>query len=196
MITLRIFSSFFFQWFLFLAATGEFSDDVKCHGNEKYRDHRCGGRASHDRGAHGLSRHGTRTPGEDKRKHTEQEREGRHQDRPESQPGSLKGGVVKASSLFMSPLRELDDKDGIFGRETDEHDEADLCIDIVHLAAQPYGYEGAKDGDRRAEEHAERQRPAFVQSRKDEKDAEQRKPEDGCVGIPSCAFFSWKLMPM
>ena len=81
--------------------------------------------------------------------------------------------------LFMSRLCKLDDQDGVLCRKADEHDEADLGIDVVHLAAEPDCGKGAEDRDGRAEEHAERQRPALILGRKDEKDAEQRKPEDG-----------------
>ena len=86
-------SSFFFRLFLFLAAAKSFCNDVKRHGDEEDSDHRCGRRAAHDRGAHDLPRHRARARGEGKREHAQEEGEGRHQDRPETQPGPLEGGI-------------------------------------------------------------------------------------------------------
>ena len=176
-------SSYFFRLSLLLAAK-EFLDDVERHRDEENSDQRRGSRASHDRGTHDLPRYRARTMGEGKREHTEKECKGCHEDRPETQPGSLKGGIGQGSSLFMSRLCELDDQDRVLCGKADEHDEADLGIYVVvHqavcLVAQPYAGERAKNRNGGTEKHAERQGPALVLGCKDEKNAEERKSEDG-----------------
>ncbi len=114
---LRMFTSISSHLLLILSATREFLDDIKSHGDEEDGDHRCSGRASHNSGPHNLSRDCACTPGEGKGKHTQEERKGRHENRPETQPGSLKGGIIETSSLFMSPLRKLDNQDGILSQQ-------------------------------------------------------------------------------
>jgi hypothetical protein len=51
-----------------------------------------------------------------------------------------------ALALLVLHLRELDDQDGVLGREADQHDEADLHVDVVVEPEQPDAEEGA-EGD-------------------------------------------------
>ena len=80
---------------------------------------------------------------------------------------------LSAASITDAPLElgfgELDDQDRIFGGETDQHDETDLGINIVVEIARPQAKERATNGDRDAEQHAEGQRPAFIESGQDQK---------------------------
>ena len=61
----------------------------------------------------------------------EDERERGHQDRPQAQPAGFDGGRHACPALVLELARELDDQDGVLGRQADEHDEADLRQDVM-----------------------------------------------------------------
>ena len=44
---------------------------------------------------------------------------------------------MRPSALLVFHLGELDDEDGVLGRETDQHDEADLRVDVVFALPAP-----------------------------------------------------------
>jgi hypothetical protein len=67
----------------------------------------------------------------------ENEGEGRHQDRTEPEPRRLHRGLDDAPSFLALVLGELDDEDGVFRRQPDQHHEADLRIDVNLHAPQP-----------------------------------------------------------
>ena len=64
-----------------------------------------------------------------KRHHAQDESEGSHQDRTESQPRAFHcGGENFEAAGFASLARHLHDKNRIFGRERDQQDQSDLNI--------------------------------------------------------------------
>ena len=81
-------------------------------------------------------------------------------------------------------LRELDDQNRVLRGQTDEHDQADLREDVVHVArpevqaCEPEPEIRAEGRERRAQEDAERQPPALVLRREDEEHQEDRERED------------------
>ena len=80
----------------------------------------------------------------------EDERERGHDDRAQTETRAFERGFEQRRAAFVGELRELDDQDGVLRRETDQHDEADLRIDIVFHPARPERGERAEDRDRRA----------------------------------------------
>ena len=70
----------------------------------------------------------------EQRHDAEDEREGRHQDRPEPQPGRFERGRHRILALLAQHLRELDDQDRVLRRQADQHDQADLREDVVDVA--------------------------------------------------------------
>ena len=68
--------------------------------------------------------------GDDQRQQAEDEGEAGHHHRPEAQPRAL--DRRSRIDLPWLPLldRELDDQDAVLGGERDQHDEADLGIDV------------------------------------------------------------------
>ena len=94
----------------------------------------------------------------------------------------MRAPVSAASAMllafFVFVLGELDDQDGVLGGEADQHDEADLRVDVVFKASQPERGVRAEDGDGRAEQNAERQRPAFILRGQNQKNEEQRQAEN------------------
>ena len=57
--------------------------------------------------------------------------QGRHHDGTKTQAGSVQSGIADALSRLVICLGELDDEDGVLGRETDEHDQADGGKNVV-----------------------------------------------------------------
>ncbi len=74
---------------------------------------------------------------EPERHAAENERERRHDDRTQTQARALQRRFQQRSAALVGKLRELNDQDCILGGHTDQHDEADLCVDIVFHAARP-----------------------------------------------------------
>ena len=88
-----------------------------------------------------------------------------------------------AASTMERPLRaellgELDDQDGVFGGESDEHDETDLAVDVVGVAAQGYGEQRAEHGHGHGQQDDEGQREALIESGEGEIDDENAEAED------------------
>ncbi len=82
--------------------------------------------------------------------HAEHEGEGGHDDGPQPQPGRLRRGVEQGHALLAVQLDgELDDQDGVLGRQPDQGQQPDLEVDVVVDAAQRDGDQGAR-GWRRA----------------------------------------------
>ncbi len=67
---------------------------------------------------------------EHQRKHAENEGEGGHQDRPQTQPSRLHRRLDDRQALLATPFGEFNDQDRVLRREADQHDEADLRIDV------------------------------------------------------------------
>ena len=114
------------------------------HGGEDQRQH--GGRqhAADHGGAQRLPAGGAGTGGEHQRHRAEDEGQRRHQDRAQAQPGRLGGRRDDANPFLAPPSGELDDQDGVLGSEADQHDEADLRVDVDLHAAQVDGAHGTE----------------------------------------------------
>ena len=95
----------------------------------------------------------------------EDEGERGHQDRPQAQARALDRRVHQWLAALVLELGELDDEDGILCRQADQHHQPDLRVDVIRHAAQRQAAVGAEHGERDAQQHRERHRPAFVQRR-------------------------------
>ena len=66
------------------------------------------------------------------RRDAEDEGKRRHQDRPEAGPRRLDRGFEQRLAVAHVQFeRDLDDQDGVLGRQRDQQDEADLGIEVV-----------------------------------------------------------------
>ena len=74
----------------------------------------------------------------------------------------MDGGVHDRHAFFMLHLGKFDDEDGIFGGQSDQHDDANLSVNIVVKAAHQQADVGAQYHQRRGQKHAEGQRPTLV----------------------------------
>ena len=99
-------------------------------------------------------------------------------------------------ALLEELLGELDDEDRVLGGETDEHDEADLHVDVVDQGrAMATRRERAEDGHGNGEQDDERQREALVLGREREIDDEQAEAEDDDGLAGGLDFFEREAGP-
>src|SRR5512135_277245 len=124
--------------------------------------------------------------GDDQREEAGDEGEGGHQDRPEPQFPALDGRLLDAQALPAPLHREFHDEDRILAEQADQHDQADLGVDVVGQAHDLQQPEGAEDPDRQREDHSQRQQEALVlpdQHQIDEDDDDQE-DVNGQVPLP------------
>ena len=69
---------------------------------------------------------------------------------------------------------EFHDENGVLRRQSQQHDQADLHVDVVHQPAQQRAEKRAEDSHRQPQKHAERNRPALVQRRQHQEHEHQR----------------------
>ena len=77
----------------------------------------------------------------------EDEGEARHHHRAEAQPRALDRGLDDRLALLALLDRELDDQDRVLGGERDQHDEADLGVDVEVEPATTAPRDGAEHAD-------------------------------------------------
>ncbi len=105
---------------MLLVGTRPLLDQVE---NRRYKEDSDGAGSDHaadDGGAHNLTSHGAGAGSSPERNTTENESEGGHQNRAQTESGSFQRGVGKGLSLFKLVLGEFHDKNGVFGGQADE----------------------------------------------------------------------------
>ena len=129
--------------------------------------------------------------GEHQRHHAEDEGERGHQDRPQPQPAGLDRRLEAVLALVLQLLGELDDQDGVLGRQADQHHQADLREDVVVQLRQPDADDGGEQAHRHDQDDRQRQRPALVLRRQHQEDEHhgQREDELGQQVLP--AWICW-----
>src|SRR5256714_620665 len=139
--------------------------------------------AAEDRGPQGLAHLGPGAGGDRQRQHAENERERGHHDGPQPQPAGFDRGGEFVHAALLLLLGELDDQDGVLGREADQDDEADLRDEVVVHATEPRAEERERQTHRRDQDDGQRQRPALILGGMDEKDEEHAKRKDEDRGV-------------
>lgn len=123
-----------------------------------------------------LAHLGSSAIGEHERKHAEDEGEASHQNGAQTKAAGFDGGFYAVHAIVLKLLGEFDDEDGVFGRETDEHDETDLREDVVIQPAQPHAADGGKQAHGHDQNDGDGHAPAFIlrgEHEEDEDDAER-----------------------
>ena len=177
-------------------------DDVVGDRNEEDRNDARGQHATKHGKAkqHTTMRSGARR--HDQRKHAENECEGRHQNRTESQSRSSQGGLSNRLTLFKFHLGELYDEDGILRSQSDQHDQSDLGKDVVfarlwrHQLQQPQAPKAPNTaiGVPSSTLNGRAQLSYCAARIRNTKSSE--KPKITVAGTPSAATFSWNDIPM
>ena len=123
------------------------------------------------------------------------EGEGGHQDRPEPQLAPFDGRILDARP-FLAPLhRELDDQDRVLAEQADQHDQADLGVDVVGQPHDLEEQEGPEEPDRQREDHRQRQDEALVLPDEHQIDEDDDDPEDEDGRVPLVRLVIGEAFP-
>ena len=123
--------------------------------------------------------------GHDQRDHSDDERERGHQDRPQPQPARLPRRLVARPALQVLLLGVLDDQDGVLARQPHQHHQADLHEDVDIPTRVEHARHRTEQAHRHHQDDRQRQRPALVERRQGQEDADDRQRED----VRSRGFF-------
>jgi hypothetical protein len=145
------------------------------HGQHGGRDH-----AAHHAGADGALAGRARARRHHQGQHAQDEGQRGHDDRTETQVTGPQRGLDQAHALLMQLLGELDDQDGVLGRQPDDGDQAHLEVDVVGQVAQVGAQQRAQDAQGHHQQHGHRDGPAFVQRGQTQEHGQQREhQQDG-----------------
>jgi hypothetical protein len=100
--------------------------------------------AAENRRAYGVASVFSGAAGDDQRDDAQNEGERRHENRTQADAGGFNGRVENGHAALAQLLGEFHDQDGVLGGEADEHDQSDLAVDVVLLAAEPLRAERAE----------------------------------------------------
>jgi rRNA maturation protein Nop10 len=109
------------------------------------------------------------------REHAQDEGERRHNDRPQPHPGGFHGGLEQGGTLLLLVAGELDDEDGVLGRQAHQYHEANLHEDVDVHPGQRDACHGTQQAHGHDQDHRQRQRPTLVQARQHEEDQHHAK---------------------
>ena len=160
-----------------LAALLQPVEDVEEERHVEHRERRLAEHAADDAGADRMARVGAGADGERQRQAADRERERRHDDRPQA----LLAGEDRRLHDRLALLAEVDRRGhaqhGVLGAEADQHEEADLEIDVVVEPAQVVGEQRAEDAERHRGHHGAGQRPRLVLRREHEEHDDEAEHE-------------------
>jgi len=136
-----------------MAALAQAFDDGVEHGHEQQGQDRRGEHAAENGRSDGLPASRACPARYHQRHDAEDERECRHQDRPKPETGRFHRGVNDAQAFLTPALGELNDQNRVLGGKTDQHDEADLRIDVGLKTAHEQRQECTEQRQRHREQH-------------------------------------------
>jgi len=171
-----------------------FQDDIE-DGDKKEIENRGDEHAADYGCANGVAAKFAGSSGDDEGEDAEDEGERRHEDGAETKFGGLDGGFGDGASLAEELLGELDDEDGVFGGEADEHHQADLAVDVV--GESPHGNRAKcpENCHGHGEQDDEGEREAFVLSGQGQIDDQEAESEDDDGLAAGFDFFEGEAGP-
>src|SRR5437763_10961332 len=114
---------------------------------------------------------------DDERVEAEDERKRRHHDRAEAITRPIYRRLPQWCALFPLCLGELDNQDAVFCREADQHDHANLRVEIERQATKDHRSYRAQDPDHHRQKDRYRYGPAFVKRHQEQIGEQDRKAE-------------------
>ena len=115
--------------------------------------------------------------GENQRHRAHDGAERRHDHRPQANPRRLDDRVLELHALVAHLVDELDDQHAVLRRDADEHDDADLAVDVQRHARDPEAEQTARHRERHGHHDHERMHEALELRREHEEHDEQRDAE-------------------
>src|SRR5579883_726984 len=155
------------EWFIYLviedlASVSNLAPQVIEAGNDQDAQHRAQKHPPGSRGSNGSVSDRPSAGGKHQWNQTGNEGKGGHLNRPESQFPTFDGCLQKRQTL-LSPLDgEFHNQNGVLAKQTDQHDQTDLGIDVVSQSHRLQEEEGAEDSDWQRKDNGQRQDEALV----------------------------------
>lgn len=125
----------------------KFGNQVEEGRNEKYPDEDGCHHAADDPDAYHLPRRCARSRGYGQRKAAHDKGDAGHQDGAQADSGRIQGGREQVRALTEFQHGEFHDEDGIFGRQSNQDDEADFRINVQVQPGYPQGQKCSQDGN-------------------------------------------------
>ncbi len=116
---------------------------------------------------------------------------GRSRSRAPSSAASHQVLLLRRAALCANST----DQNGVLGSQADQHDDADLGVDVEVVLASNRSEERAEYRDWHRQEHRERQRPALVERGKNQEDERDRQREER-PGSAGFLFLIGKVRPV
>ena len=136
-------------------------DDEERRHHDLVHDHRAQHSAEHD-GADRATTLRARATRDHQRQDAEDEREAGHEDRSQTKLRRIHRRIKHRFARVIPIGRELGDHDRVLRRQTNQHDQADLCVGVERTMRDFESDERAEHAERHREQHIERQRPRLV----------------------------------
>ena len=128
-------------------------------------------------------------------KHSEDERERGHDDRPQPLLAGLDRRVHDREPLLAQIDREGDPQDRVLRPEADQHQQADLEVDIVFETAQPVEGQGAEDAEGHGRHDGAGQGPRLELGGQHEEHDDEAEDEGDARGRPRFLFLEGHARP-
>src|SRR5215469_8639083 len=154
-----------------------FHDDVQNRDEEQVQ-HGGEQHATNNRGSDRVTANLSSAGCEVQRQDAEDKRERRHENGAQAKFGGFDRGFGDRSSLFQQLLGELDNQNRVLRRESDQHHQSDLHVNIIHQPAQRDEQQRSQYSHWDGEQNNERQREALVLRGQSEIDHQQSQAED------------------
>ena len=152
-------------------------EDVEEERHVQHRERRLAEHPAEDAGADRVARVRAGADRDRERQHAERERERGHDDRPQPLLAGLDRRLHDRLALLAQLHRGGDAQHGVLRAEPDQHQQADLEVDVVLQAAQPDRGQRAEDPERHRRHHRTRQGPRLVLGGEHQEDDDQAEHE-------------------
>ena len=170
--------------------------DDEHHGDKEDPEDGRNGRTEDDGDAHSDSRCGACPGGDGQRDGADDEGQGRHDDRAETDLGGFDGSRYGIHTAFIdTDLSVFDDQDGVLGGQADDGQDTDLEVEVILLIQEISKDRCPEQACRQAEEYGERYFPAFIQGSQDEEDEEDSQGKDVDRLVAGFDFFTAHAAP-
>src|SRR6185312_8117367 len=157
-------------------------DDVE-HRDQEDADAAGDEHTGEDRGADVAATNLRRAMREDQRHEAEHEGYRGHHDGAEAHARAENRRIGDRHALLALLLGEFDDKDAVLGRERDEHDKADLGVEVERQPGDENAGIAAEHADDDREQDRNRDHPALIEADQEQEGEHHRGGEDRS-GLP------------
>ena len=170
--------------------------DDEHHGDEEDAEDGRNGRTKDDGDAHRDSRCGAGAAGHGQRDRADDEGQGRHDDRAETDLGGFDSSRYGIHTAFIdTDFGVFDDQDGVLGGQADDGQQTDLEVQVILLVQEVGKSRSPENTGRQAEHNSKGYFPAFIQGGQDEEDEEDSQGEDVDRLVAGFDFFTAHAAP-